>query len=124
MKPLYAHRWWIPGLSIMLILAAGVFQFALPRVVAASVLNAPTVLQTPTATPAGGQAGQTPDALEDNWSPATAAPIAVGVVYDLNFVCPVVWGCAGGDHDYLRLPVKRGLRYLIATFDLGPGADT
>jgi hypothetical protein len=65
-----------------------------------------------------------PDALEDNWSPATAAPIAVGVVYDLNFVCPVEWGCPGGDHDYLRLPVKAGVPYLIATFDLGPGVDT
>jgi hypothetical protein len=65
-----------------------------------------------------------PDALEDNWSSATAAPIAVGVVYDLNFVCPVDWGCPGGDHDYLRLPVKAGVPYLIATFDLGPGVDT
>ena len=26
-------------------------------------------------------------------------------------------GCDGGDHDYLRLPVKAGMRYLIATFD-------
>jgi hypothetical protein len=65
-----------------------------------------------------------PDLLENNWNTATAAPIAVGVVYELNFVCPVSWGCPGGDHDYLRLPVKGGLRYLIATFDLGPGSDT
>lgn len=65
-----------------------------------------------------------PDGLENNWSPATAAPIAVGEVYDLNFVCPVVWGCEGGDHDYLALPVKAGTQYLIATFDLGPGVDT
>ncbi len=68
--------------------------------------------------------GAAPDALENNWNSATATPIAVGVIYDLNFVCPVAWGCAGGDHDYLRLTVKRGLRYLIATFDLGPGVDT
>lgn len=65
-----------------------------------------------------------PDALEDNWNPTTAAPIAVGVVYDLSFVCPVAWGCPGGDHDYLRLPIKAGVPYLIATFDLGPGVDT
>jgi hypothetical protein len=65
-----------------------------------------------------------PDKLENNWNPSTAAPIAVGVIYDLNFVCPVPWGCVGGDHDYLRLPVKRGGRYLICTFDLGPGVDT
>ncbi|NNJ12912.1 SH3 domain-containing protein [Chloroflexales bacterium ZM16-3] len=66
----------------------------------------------------------TPDALENNWNPATAAPIGVGVVYDLNFTCPVPWGCAGGDHDYVQLPVKAGMPYLIATFDLGPGVDT
>lgn len=65
-----------------------------------------------------------PDKLENNWSPTTAAPIGVGVLYDLNFVCPVAWGCAGGDHDYLRLPVKRGGQYLLCTFDLGPGVDT
>jgi hypothetical protein len=65
-----------------------------------------------------------PDSLENNWSPQTAVPIAVGVAYDLNFVCPVAWGCAGGDHDYLALPVKAGTQYLIATFDLGPGVDT
>lgn len=65
-----------------------------------------------------------PDALENNWSPATAAPIGVGVIYDLNFVCPVTWGCVGGDHDYFKLPVKQGLQYLICTFDLSPGVDT
>jgi hypothetical protein len=65
-----------------------------------------------------------PDKLENNWSPTTAAPIGVGVLYDLNFVCPVAWGCAGGDHDYLRLPVKKGGQYLLCTFDLGPGVDT
>lgn len=69
-------------------------------------------------------AAPAPDALEDNWSPATAAPIGVGVVYELSFVCPVPWGCPGGDHDYLRVPVKAGVPYLIATFDLGPGVDT
>ena len=65
-----------------------------------------------------------PDALENNWSPATAAPIAVGYAYDLNFSCPVPGGCPGGDHDYVRFTVKRGIPYLLATFDLGPGVDT
>ncbi|MBX0331517.1 hypothetical protein K2Z83_28080, partial [Oscillochloris sp. ZM17-4] len=66
----------------------------------------------------------TPDALENNWSPETAAPIAVGVLYELNFVCPVRDGCPGGDHDYLRFEVKAGGRYLISTFDLADGVDT
>src|SRR5262249_22663997 len=39
-------------------------------------------------------------------------------------VCPVTNGCTGGDHDYLRVDVKAGVPYLIATFDLGPGVDT
>jgi hypothetical protein len=65
-----------------------------------------------------------PNRLENNWSPETAAPIGVGFVYDLNVVCPVPWGCVGGDHDYLSVPVKAGLGYLITTFDLGPGVDT
>lgn len=66
----------------------------------------------------------TPDRLENNWNPQTAAPIGVGFVYELNFVCPIPGGCQGGDHDYLSVPVKAGLRYLITTFDLGPGVDT
>lgn len=70
------------------------------------------------------QPAPTPDQLENNWSPATAAPIAVGVVYDLSFACPVTGGCPGGDHDYLAVAVKAGLNYQIATFDLGPGVDT
>ena len=65
-----------------------------------------------------------PDALENNWSPATAPVIGLDVAYDLNFTCPVAWGCAGGDHDYLKVPVKAGQDYLFATFDLGPGVDT
>jgi hypothetical protein len=67
-----------------------------------------------------------PDALENNWSFNTATPIAVGVVYDLNFVCPDPRpdACPGGDHDHLRVPVKAGVRYLLATFDLDPGVDT
>jgi hypothetical protein len=74
--------------------------------------------------PAASADSLPPDKLENNWNPITAAPIGVGVLYDLNFVCPVAWGCAGGDHDYLRLPVKKGGQYLLCTFDLGPGVDT
>ncbi|NTU78140.1 MAG: hypothetical protein HGA45_01845 [Chloroflexales bacterium] len=68
----------------------------------------------------------TPDGLENNWSFETAATIAVGVVYDLSLVCPDPRpnACPGGDHDYLLVPVKAGVRYLITTFDLDPGVDT
>lgn len=84
-----------------------------------------TLPPTPTPPPAGAALPTlTPDIGENNWNPATAAPIAVGVVYDLNLTCPVSWGCAGGDHDYFAVPVKQGGKYVIATFDLGPGVDT
>lgn len=71
-------------------------------------------------------AALTPDALENNWSFETASAIAVGVVYDLSFVCPEPRpdACLGGDHDYLLVPVKAGISYLITTFDLDPGVDT
>jgi hypothetical protein len=70
--------------------------------------------------------GPQPDALENNWSFETASPIAVGVVYDLTFACPETrpGACPGGDHDYLLVPVKAGVPYLLATFDLDPGVDT
>src|SRR5512145_134484 len=82
--------------------------------------------QVPTSIARLNQPSPTPDMLENNWNPDTAAPIGVGVVYDLNSTCPVEWpgACAGGDFDYLRVPVKQGGHYLIATFDLGPGVDT
>lgn len=71
-------------------------------------------------------AGGAADALENNWSFETAAPIAVGSVYDLTLVCPEQrpGACPGGDHDYLQVPVKAGVTYLLATFDLDPGIDT
>jgi hypothetical protein len=67
-----------------------------------------------------------PDGLENNWDFRSASPVGVGASYDLNFVCPDPRpdACAGGDHDYLRLTVKAGLRYLITTYDLAPGVDT
>ncbi len=76
----------------------------------------------PDTTPDSGQVQ--PDALENNWSPAHAAPIGVGQIYDLTFACPVPHGCPGGDHDYLRVVVKQHVTYLIGTFALGPGVDT
>jgi hypothetical protein len=77
-------------------------------------------------TPAAAQPTSVGDALENNWSPAMAHPIAVGVVYDLSLVCPETRpdACPGGDHDYLRVPLKGGVPYLVATFDLAPGVDT
>lgn len=88
----------------------------------------PPTPAVPTPTPTGPEGLQRqpaqPDALENNWSPDTASPIGVGVLYDLTFVCPVTGGCSGGDHDFLRVDVKRGMRYLLSTFDLAPGVDT
>lgn len=86
----------------------------------------PPPATTPTASGPEGRTPDpaTPDNLENNYSPETAAPIAVGVLYDLNLVCPVANGCPGGDHDYLRVEVKAGMRYLISTFDLADGVDT
>ena len=84
--------------------------------------SATTRAATPQAEPA--HKGPTPDVLENNWSPTTAAPIGVGVDYDLNFICPITDGCPGGDFDYLRVTVKAGVQYLLATYDLGPGVDT
>ena len=77
----------------------------------------------PSADPA---AASSADPLENNWSFATAAPVAVGVVYDLTLVCPEArpGACPGGDHDHLLVPVKAGVSYLLATFDLDPGVDT
>jgi hypothetical protein len=65
-----------------------------------------------------------PDMLENNWTPAVAAPIAQDYSYLLNFICPVPGQCEGGDHDWLTLPVKAGVTYYVATFDLDPGVDT
>lgn len=72
------------------------------------------------------QSTSAPDILENNWSFDTTSAIAVGLVYDLTFVCPDPRpdACPGGDHDHLLVPVKAGMAYLIATFDLDPGVDT
>lgn len=102
--------------GLVLLVSLVIRGLAPTRLASAASLNATPTPVEPTSLP--------PDKLENNWNARTAAPIAPDVIYDLNFVCPVSWGCAGGDHDYLHLPVKRGLHYLIATFDLGPGVDT
>jgi hypothetical protein len=65
-----------------------------------------------------------PDDLENNWSDRTAAEIAIGELYRLNFVCPVPGKCEGGDHDWLWTKVTAGVPYDLATYDLAPGADT
>jgi hypothetical protein len=88
-----------------------------------------TLPPVPTPIPATGPEGlerdpAEPDRLENNYSIETAAPIGVGLLYDLNFVCPVPNGCPGGDHDYLRFAAKASLNYLITTLDLAPGVDT
>jgi hypothetical protein len=79
-----------------------------------------------TLVPAAAQPATSGDQLENNWSPATAHPIAVGVIYDLSLICPELRpdACPGGDHDYLLVPLKGGVPYLLATFDLAPGVDT
>ena len=65
------------------------------------------------------------DALENNYDAQHAAIIAVDTAYALDFVCPVTWAgaCEGGDHDYLRVPLKADTAYLIATYDIS-GTDT
>jgi hypothetical protein len=80
----------------------------------------------PSTTAPEGTSLPTPDALENNWSFDFASAVAPGVVYDLNVVCPDPRpdACSGGDHDYLVVPVKAGVAYLFATFDLDPGVDT
>jgi hypothetical protein len=72
------------------------------------------------------EANSAPDSLENNWSFDSASGIAVGVVYDLSFACPEQRpdACPGGDHDYLLVPVKAGVPYLVTTLDLDPGVDT
>ena len=97
----------------MLLAASGQAPNSTPSPSPSPLPTTPTAQQTPA-----------PDALENNWDFAHAAPVAIGVTYDLSFVCPVADGCTGGDHDFLRVPVKRDVTYLVGAFDLGPGADT
>jgi hypothetical protein len=122
------------------LLATGTFSLTLPATIRGRVLlrvehrgatlaateryriEVRRVIVPPAETPSSA----TGDRLENNWSPATAHPIAIGVVYDLSLVCPETWAdaCPGGDHDYFRVPLKGGVPYLLATFDLAPGVDT
>ncbi|NJK32166.1 MAG: hypothetical protein HC927_07025 [Deltaproteobacteria bacterium] len=80
----------------------------------------------PTRPESNQQSTSGPDILENNWSFDTATAAAVNLVYDLTFACPDPrpGACPGGDHDYLLVPVKAGMAYLIATFDLDPGVDS
>ena len=89
-------------------------------------LDAQQTLPTVPTPQAGAATDLTADLLENNWSPALAATIAISTVYDLSFICPDPRpdACSGGDHDYLALPVKAGRTYVLGTFDLGAGSDT
>lgn len=110
------HIGYVPLLRLalgMLLAASGQAPDSTPSPSPSPSPTTPTAQQTPA-----------PDALENNWDFAHAAPVAIGVTYDLSFVCPVADGCTDGDHDFLRVPVKRDVTYLVGTFDLGPGADT
>lgn len=66
------------------------------------------------------------DMLENNYDRDHAARIGWGVPYDLSLACPDPQpdACTAGDHDFLLLPAKRGVPLVVATYDLGPGADT
>ncbi|MFP4346099.1 MAG: hypothetical protein ACLFU8_15490, partial [Anaerolineales bacterium] len=62
------------------------------------------------------------DQFEPNYDFDTAAVIAPGVAYDLNFI---PWGPGGGpDNDYFKIWVKPGLIFSCETYDLDPGVDT
>ena len=78
---------------------------------------------TPQPLPAPSAAG---DMLENNYDLDHAARIGWGVPYDLSLACPDARpdACRAGDHDFLLLPAKRGVPLIVATYDLGPGADT
>jgi hypothetical protein len=72
------------------------------------------------------QQGAPGDMLENNYDVDHAVRIAWGVPYDLSLECPDPrpGACVAGDHDFLRLPIKRGIPLVAITYDLGPGADT
>ncbi len=66
------------------------------------------------------------DMLENNYDTNHAPRIAWGVPYDLSLECPDPRpdACFAGDHDFLMVPVKKGVPLIALTYDLGPGADT
>lgn len=72
------------------------------------------------------QAGAVADILENNYDVAHAARIAWGVPYDLTLECPDARpdACFAGDHDFLLVPVKKGVPFIALTYDLGAGSDT
>ncbi len=83
---------------------------------------------TPTATPGPGTPTPLPtlrpgfDQFEPNYNFDTAAVIAPGVSYRLNFI---PYGHPpGDDNDFFKLWVKPGLVFTCETFDLDPGVDT
>lgn len=95
-------------------------------------LSARSAARGDTATPAAGsdstqtvsQVQSRGDAFENNWSLETAGYLGWAVPYDLSLVCPEEGACRDGDHDFFRVPVKQGVPFVAATYDLGPASDT
>ena len=84
-----------------------------------------TATAAPTTTTQAG-AVAVADILENNYDVAHAARIAWGVPYDLTLECPDPRpdACFAGDHDFLLVPVKKGVPFIALTYDLGAGSDT
>ena len=82
-----------------------------------------TAVSTPTTT---AQTADVADILENNYDVAHASRIAWGVPYDLTLECPDPRpdACFAGDHDFLLVPVKKGVPLIALTYDLGAGSDT
>ncbi len=65
----------------------------------------------------------TADKLEPNNTWETAREVPVGeIVKELNFVCPDASGCA--DNDFIKVALKGGVCYRVATSELANGLDT
>lgn len=90
----------------------------------------PAAAESPTATaPVTGvtetpAAPETIDSYENNYSLETARRLAWGTPYDLSLACPERGACRDGDHDFFLAPVKAGVPFVAATYELGPGVDT
>lgn len=80
----------------------------------------------PSATPTRDAATATPVALlgdraENNYRVDDAPTIGWGQALELSLLCPVASACAHGDHDFFRMPTKRGTAPRLYTL---PGAIT
>jgi hypothetical protein len=90
----------------------------------------PTLVTPPTAAPPGAGVAETPvvpetiDNYENNYNLETAQRLAWETPYDLSLACPERGACRDGDHDFFLTPVKAGVPFVAATYELGPGVDT